>query len=103
LNDKRPGGALPKLIALLLLALLLTMYGVGYFQLSTTVTAFVNVGGTPLVPANTTHRMFRHAWLTTFYAPAGELEASLRGAPVRLLAEGEVDFGGVKVNFTLDP
>jgi hypothetical protein len=101
--DKRPSGSLPTLIALILLAVLLSAYVAGYFLLSTKLMAFAAVGGAPLVPATTTHRMFRHEWLTTFYAPAGALEARLRGAPVRLLTEGEVDFGGVKVHITLGP
>jgi hypothetical protein len=85
MKAKRPGGALPMLIALLLLALLLTMYGVGYFLLSEKFTGFV-VKGNAIVPSDTIHRGFGHPWLATGYQPAGEVESRLRGVPVHVYA-----------------
>jgi hypothetical protein len=86
MEDKRSSGALPILMALIMLALLLSAYVAGYFLLSENLGGVFTVKGTAIVPSDTIHREFGHPWLATVYQPAGEVESRLRGVPVHVFA-----------------
>jgi hypothetical protein len=89
MEEQRSSGALPMLMAMIMLALLLGAYVSGYFLLSTKWAMLVRVNGVYMPKPDSHQRLFRNAWLATLYKPAGEVESWVRGVPVHVTGGDE--------------